>query len=91
MLIRPTAWSIKSPDLCDWVLETSLDNWHWTEIDRYTKPSPSDFFPLPPEEPDENVELDECHFIRLAQTGRNGRGNDELVIQAFEVFGTIFE
>jgi hypothetical protein len=127
MRIRPTHWSIRSPDLRHWVLETSLDNTNWIEIDRGSVLSTFDPFSLPPEMdhldefplPDDSAFLDvnwtpraelsayddrrdksrppddlalsgrECRFIRLTQTGKNDSGNDQLVIEAFEVFGTI--
>jgi hypothetical protein len=63
--------------------------WTWREIDRQT----------------DNGDLEkgryiasfavsdsaECCFIRLTQTGKNQVGRDQLVIEAFEVFGTLIE
>jgi hypothetical protein len=34
---------------------------------------------------------DEFRFIRLTQIGKNHRGDDILLIRAFEVFGTLLE
>jgi hypothetical protein len=60
----------------------------WTEIDRQT--NNNDFnrwatasfaFSKP----------GECRFVRLTQTGKTDDGNDQLVIESVEFFGTLIE
>jgi hypothetical protein len=34
---------------------------------------------------------EECRFIRLVNIGRNHRGNDMLMISAWEIFGSLVE
>jgi hypothetical protein len=33
----------------------------------------------------------ECRLVRLVNVGRNHAGDDNLVIEAFEVFGSLIE
>jgi hypothetical protein len=72
------------------VVASSLDGEAWTEID--LKTGNVDFnsygwatasFAL--------SKSAECRFIRLTQTGKNHDGRDDLVIEAFEIFGTLLE
>jgi hypothetical protein len=89
MRIMPTHYTIRSERLKSWVIEGSTDQINWTEIDRQNA--------------NENLNADhsvatfpvanavECCFIRLTQAGKNRLGNDQLVIWAFEIFGTLFE
>jgi hypothetical protein len=85
--IHPTHYTIASQELKSWVLECSADGVNWVEIDRKTN---TDFF----EAGIASFAVSrsaECRFIRLTQTGKNQEGYDILVLQLFEVFGTILE
>jgi hypothetical protein len=86
--VRPTHYTVKSPSLRSWVVESSVDGDAWTEIDR--KMDNQDFknggtasFAV--------SNSAECRFIRLTQTGRNGYENDHLDMTAFEIFGALRE
>jgi hypothetical protein len=88
--IRPTHYVIRSGSLKSWILESSLDEETWTEIDQHTeyaglagKLVRSGVFPL--------SQPGECHFIRLTQTGKNHNGTYKLALFAFEVFGTLLD
>jgi hypothetical protein len=88
MRVRPTHYTIRTAYLKSWVVESSLDFVNWTEIDRKT--DTQDFygwemasFPV--------SKSAECRFIRLTQTGKRHNGWDNLVINAFEVFGILLE
>jgi hypothetical protein len=88
MRVRPTHYTVKSYLLKSWVVESSLDGEAWTEI--FRKTDNQDFrrgeiasFAV--------SKSAKCCFIRLTQTGKNHNGNDMLVIQAFEFFGTLLE
>jgi hypothetical protein len=91
--IRPTHYSIDQFHthnyLRFWVIEGSLDDVTWTELDRR----------------EANTEIHSDHligsfsisisndtpyrFIRLRQTGKNAERNDYLVVYGFELFGLI--
>jgi uncharacterized coiled-coil protein SlyX len=90
MRVRPTHYTIRSILLKSWVFEGSLDFVNWTEIDRKRKNK--DFkardwvtasFVV--------AKSVECRFIRLTQTGQAYDGDDHLLIQAVEFFGTLLE
>jgi hypothetical protein len=85
MRVRPTHYTIKSERLKSWVVESSLDGVVWTEIDRKTDKAfyGQASFAV--------SKLAECRFIRLTQTGRRHCGDDNLLIFAFEFFGTLLE
>jgi hypothetical protein len=96
MRVRPTHYTITSFSLKSWVVESSLDGESWTEIDR--KKNNQDF-KAHAWETGLGLKMAsfavsnsaECRSIRLTQTGKNHRGDDYLVIWAFEVFGTLLE
>jgi hypothetical protein len=93
--VRSTHYSIyphaDNHYLGSWAIEGSLDNVSWVELDRR----------------DGNTDMNADHpigtfsvsvtddvdyqFIRLRQTGKNSRGNDCLVLYAFEIFGRLIE
>jgi hypothetical protein len=81
--VRPTQYTIRSPDLGTWVVETSLDGEAWKEIDRRRRSWVGSF--------GVSHSAEACRFIRLTQTEPNHYGKSELVIWAFEVFGTLIE
>jgi hypothetical protein len=89
MRIRPTHYTIEDSALKSWVVESSLDGEAWTEIDR--KRDNEDFKGDMPTASFAVSNSAECRFIRLTQTDKNHYGNDQLVISAFEVFGTLRE
>jgi hypothetical protein len=96
MAIRPTHYSIQAYDdgsggrnLRDWVVEGSDDGNGWRELDRRTNNSELNganfirtFSVSKPER---------CRLIRLRQTGKNHAGNDHLLFNSFELFGTLRE
>jgi hypothetical protein len=95
MRVRPTHYTIKAFYLKSWVVESSLDGEAWTEIDRKT--DNEDFNVGGMQTASYAVQNPaECRFIRLTQTGPNhsnafdGRV-DDLIIAAFEFFGTVIE
>jgi hypothetical protein len=71
-----------------WVVETSLDEKKWTEVDRQTNVMDANHefvirsFPL--------VNAAECRYIRFTQT-QNHKGNGFLALSAFEIFGTLIQ
>ena len=98
MRVRPTSYSIRSyvgsPGLNhpkSWVFEVSNDGESWEVVDR--RDDNSDLndkyvirnFPISPEV------RGSFRFIRLRQTGENHAGDDKLVINSLEIFGTLFE
>jgi hypothetical protein len=95
-MIRPTHYVIRSypsdaesEHLKSWVVEGSLDGLNWMVIDRRRKNFDLNeefavaIFPVSHSE--------NCHFIRLTQTGKNHAGDHLLTMSAFEVFGTLVE
>jgi uncharacterized coiled-coil protein SlyX len=89
MRVRPTHYTIKRYMLKSWVVETSLDFANWTEIDRKT--DNEDLKDSPWTASFAVANSTECRFVRLAQTGKSHRGDDYLIIQGFELFGTLLE
>jgi hypothetical protein len=87
--VRPTHYTIKSVLLRSWVVEGSLDGKAWTVIDRKT--DNNDFSADQGTASFAVSKSVECRFIRLTQTGKDHRGDDILVIWAFEFFGTLLE
>jgi hypothetical protein len=82
--VRPTHYTISSAWLKSWVVDGSLDDETWTEIDRKT--DNNDFkgsFAV--------SNSYECRFIRLTQTDDTRCGEYSLFIDGFEVFGTLLE
>jgi hypothetical protein len=71
------------------VVESSLDGEAWTEIDR--KKNNENFRQGWDRASFAVSKSTECRFIRVTQTGKNHRGDDELDIKAFEVFGTLLQ
>jgi hypothetical protein len=93
-LVRPTHYSIhphSSYFLRSWVVEGSIDNVNWIELDRHEGDPEMNSnhqigtFAIP-------VYQDvDYRFIRLRQTGKNANGYDYLIIYGFEVFGSLIE
>jgi hypothetical protein len=94
--IVPTHYTIRSywngpggAHLKSWLVETSADGESWREVDHQ----------------EDNKQLKgtwftgtfavagvgECRFIRLVNIGRNHFGDDQLLISAWEIFGTLLE
>lgn len=87
----PTNWGDNSPEPQNWVIEGSNDN---------------SSFDLLSEEKDckvihgkgkihtfkiRNQSPKEYRYIRLRQTGKNGHGNDYLIMDSFELYGNLIE
>jgi uncharacterized coiled-coil protein SlyX len=90
MRVRPTHYTIKSYYLKSWVVESSLNGKTWTTIDRKT--DTEDFKTSRWKTASFTVSNSaECRFIRLTQAGKSHYRDDQLVIRAFEVFGTFLE
>jgi hypothetical protein len=94
--IVPTHYTIRTngdgpgwAHLKSWLVETSADGESWREVAREENNKQlngSRFtctFPVADDR--------ECRFIRLVNIGRNHRGNDMLLISAWEIFGTLVE
>ena len=90
--VAPTGYSITSgSDWCpkSWVFQVSNDGKNWDVVDR--RDNNEDF---KAGKVTRNYELvppphGKFRFVRLLQTGPNHSGNDQLVIAALEVFGTL--
>jgi hypothetical protein len=89
MRVHPTRYTIRSDELITWVIESSLDGEGWTEIDRKT--DNNDFEDMYGMGSFAVSNSAECRFIRLTQTGVDAAGFDDLLISAFELFGTLLE
>jgi hypothetical protein len=96
-IIVPTHYAIRSffdgakncPNLKSWKVEASLDGDHWDELDHR----------------EDNSELNEknvtgtfevgrsqiCRYMKLTNIGRNHRGSDQLIISAFDIFGSLID
>jgi hypothetical protein len=87
--VRPTHYTIKSDSLKSWAIHGSLDGDNWTQIDQQTDDnhlqnrSHQASFPI--------AESDRYRYIRLSQIGPNHSGTDQLIVEAFELFGTLIE
>jgi hypothetical protein len=88
MRVRPTHYTIRGYSLKSWVVESSLDGEAWTEIDRKTDNEDFKLWGMASFVVSKSAE---CRFIRLTQTGKNHIREDDLLIRAFEVFGTLLE
>jgi hypothetical protein len=89
--IRPTHYTVRSDrdySLTSWIVETSLDGWKWTEIDRRIKKKDLDNSPYMASFP--VADSAECGFIRLEKLP-DPQGRDKLFVFAFEVFGTLLD
>jgi hypothetical protein len=71
------------------MVEGSLDLVNWTEIDRKT--DNNDFKARWATATFDVSKSAECRFIRLTQTGKRHFGDDNLIIDACEFFGTLLE
>jgi hypothetical protein len=89
MRIRPTHYVIRSSLLKSWVVESSLDNVQWTEID--AKTDNNDLAEMPHTASFAILKPAECRLIKLTQTGKNHDSEEILGMWAFEVFGTLRE
>jgi hypothetical protein len=91
--VRPTHYSIHSyPDnlyLRSWVFEGSLDNSTWVLLDdqkgntTMDASHPIGTFAV--------AQSSDCRFVRLRQTGKNAKGDDYLLLYAFEIFGQLID
>jgi hypothetical protein len=86
MRVRPTHYTIQGL-LKSLVVESSLDGVAWTEMDR--KKHDKNLKKLPHLASFDIAKRAECRFIRLTQTGKNREGNNRLIVEAFEIFGTL--
>jgi uncharacterized coiled-coil protein SlyX len=85
--VRPTRYTITSGHLQSWVVASSLDGKAWTEIDR--KKNNEDLRERPWTASFAVSKSAECRFIRLTRGAHFG--HNRLVLEAFEVFGTLLE
>jgi hypothetical protein len=89
--IRPTHYTMKFRSwrdaLGEWMLESSLDDANWTEIDRFAndKKSPSTIQTRPV------ANMPECRFVRLTLLNISKSGSSNIQLMAFELFGTLTE
>jgi hypothetical protein len=87
--IRTSGDSADAGHLKSWLVETSADGESWREAAREENntqlngPFLSGTFPV--------AGGGEWRFIRLVNIGRNHRGDDQLMIQAWEIFGSLIE
>jgi hypothetical protein len=88
--VSPTHYTIKGYMMKSWVVESSLDGEAWTQIDRKTDNEDFKDYGWPTASFAASKSA-ECRFIRLTQTGKRHDGHDDLRIEAFEFFGTLFE
>jgi hypothetical protein len=85
--IRTNGWG--NSHLKSWLVETSADGENWREVAREEDDrqlNGLDFtvtFPV--------ADGGECRFIRLVNIGRNYSGQDNIVISAWEIFGSLIE
>ena len=95
--VIPTSYSIRSsgtgqggPHPMSWVLEVSGDAYNWNVIDKrddnndLNGPYLVQNFTI-----GGHPEGQLFRYVRLRQTGKNHAGTDQLVISAFEIFGSI--
>jgi hypothetical protein len=88
--IEPTHYTIRVSDddyLKSWAVESSDDGASWTEIDR--RENNSDLNSKRAVKTFAVSRSSSFGRIRLRQTGPNHRGNDTLVLSAFELFGAV--
>jgi hypothetical protein len=90
--VRPTHYSIRSGQnsfLQSWVLEGSLDDEHWSELAASDKGTNKDL--MGREKIGAwRISADGVYrVIRLTQTGKNHSNNNMLVLDAFEIYGTL--
>jgi hypothetical protein len=90
--VKPTQYSIHTHsgtrNLTSWVIEGSMDEQKWDELDRQENNqgetnSPSrigTFFVK---------SSDNCQFIRIRQTAKHQNGHDVLMLYGFELFGQL--
>jgi hypothetical protein len=88
--VRLTNYTLRSYYLKSWVLEGSIDNKNWTEMDRQTttqyfreKDWVSRTFPI--------AKPVECRYVLLKQTSKNHNYDNCLYLAAAEFFGTVIE
>jgi hypothetical protein len=90
MRVRPTHYTLRTPELRSWVVEGSQDGESWTELDRQR--NNQDFKTGAKQTSSFAVSNSpECRFIRLTQTARNHLNSDHLFFCAVEFFGTLCE
>jgi hypothetical protein len=95
MCVQPTHYTLYACSLKSWVVEGSNDGTNWTEIDRRTN---NQVFRATYGISQSNWNIAsftcqapvEFRFLRLTQTGPRHNGNDYLVLQAVEFFGTLY-
>jgi hypothetical protein len=94
--VIPTHYTIRSHNdpqdkehLKTWVVETSVDQSSWWQIDSKTNNKDlngfrfTHTFAVSASHP--------CRFIRLVSQGRNHKGDFRLQVEAWEIFGTLIE
>jgi hypothetical protein len=91
--VIPTHYAVRSSTgvahPSSWVVEVSKKGKKWKEIDHkennidLNRQRVTRVFPAAASKP--------CRFVRLANVGRNHRGTDSLLIEAWEIFGKLIE
>jgi hypothetical protein len=92
--IVPTHYTIRTyslgiAHLKSWLVETSADGKSWREVAReedneqLNGPLLAGTFAV--------ADSGKCRFIRLGQIGRNHHGDDQLLISAWEIFGSLID
>jgi hypothetical protein len=90
MRVRPTHYTIRACRLKSWVVEGSRDGESWTKIDRQT--DNQDFMDGRRTASFAVSNPAECRFIRLTQTDKRHKYNDDVLeLCAVEFFGTLSE
>lgn len=94
--VIPTDYSIRSiswgSNYChpkDWVIEGSKDGENWEILDEQSNCSYLNGRSLSHTFKIKNTESKEFRFIQMRQTGSNWKGNDYLLIESFELYGTV--
>jgi hypothetical protein len=88
-LVRMTHYTIWSKCDCppnSWMIEGSIDDVNWIELDRRTV---GDLGDKPTSYPVRRSM--ECRFVRMTQTGTNAGGSHLLILNGFEIFGALIE
>jgi hypothetical protein len=98
MMVKPSSYTIRTwasnwgkgyQHPKSWVLEGSMDGQSWIELD--TRAANDDLNDANITQTFSVSRSDEVQMIRLRLTGPNHHGSHELVITAFEIFGSLIE
>lgn len=97
-LVIPSAYTLRTGSfgttgghLKSWVLEGSIDNSNWTEIDQQNNCSYLKGSLLFHTFQIDNKNNDKFKYLRVRSTGKNWSGNVSLLFEAIEIFGKLIE